>query len=548
MNICIKQISSLEKIRNKEDMNTPCITNKTILAGECFSYQIGVFAAETTELKLSVVSPIKEYVKLYLVKGVFADFPVYQECCDDDFITKTPGIIPDLLVPAETEDNSLRLSGNAESIWVELKSPRGLAAGEYPITVCLECVGSSEAASFSQTLKLSVLPAPLPKQETIFTQWFHADCIADAHNVEIYSEKHWELIDKYMQMAAELGINMLLTPVITPPLDTAPGAARPCTQLVKIEKKGEKFIFDFSLLKRWIDLCRKHGIEYFEISHLFSQWGLEYSPNIRVKENGREFYMFGWDVKAADKSYKDFLESLLPELTAFLKSEGIADKCYFHISDEPKIQHIDAYRYAYNLVKPMLEGFKTMDALSNLEFFKSGLVPTPVTSSNHIEPFLEYGVDNQWVYYCCAQHTKVGNRFIAMPSYRNRILGLQIYKFGIKGFLQWGYNFYYCSLSRFAVNPYINTSCNKAYPSGDAFSVYPGTDGPLPSLRALIFREALQDIEICRMLERLIGRDAVIEMIDKEAGMNLTFSEYPRNSSFIPNLIEKMEKMIKERL
>ena len=36
--------------------------------------------------------------------------------------------------------------------------------------------------------------------------------------------------------------------------------------------KGE-YRFDFSELKRWIDLCKKCGIEYYEMSHLFSQWG-----------------------------------------------------------------------------------------------------------------------------------------------------------------------------------------------------------------------------------------------------------------------------------
>lgn len=548
MNITIKQISSLEKIRSFEDMNAAAIKNKTILAGESFSYQIGIFSQEVAELNISVSSPLKEYIQLYLVKGIPADFPTYPECMDDDYITKTPCIIPDLLVPAEAENNFIKVNGNTAAIWVELKTPRELPAGEYPITVNLECAGASEAASFSQTLSINVLSAQLPKQKTIFTQWFHTDCIATAHNVEIYSEEHWELIDKYMKMASGLGMNMILTPVITPPLDTAPGTTRPCTQLVKIEKKDEKFIFDFSLLKRWIDLCRKNDIEYLEISHLFSQWGLEYSPNIMVKENGREYYMFGWDVKAADKSYKAFLESFIPELTAFLESEGVADKCYFHISDEPSPQHLNAYKYAYDLVKPMLEGFKTMDALSNIEFYKTGLVPTPVTASTHIEPFLEHGIENQWVYYCCGQHEKVGNRFLAMPSYRNRILGLQIYKFGIKGFLQWGYNFYYSSLSRYEVNPFVVTSSGNAFPSGDAFSVYPGKDGPLPSLRALIFREALQDVEICRTLENIIGRDKVVEMIDKEAGMNLTFSEYPRNSSFIPKLIEKMEQIIKENL
>ena len=126
----------------------------------------------------------------------------------------------------------------------------------------------------------------ISEQKTKATQWFHTDCISAIHNVPAYSEQHWELIDKYMAMASELGINMILTPVITPPLDTGVGVERPNVQLVRMEKKGDKYEFDFSLLHRWIELAKSNGMKYFEISHLFSQWGLEYAPNIYIYEDG----------------------------------------------------------------------------------------------------------------------------------------------------------------------------------------------------------------------------------------------------------------------
>ena len=131
-----------------------------------------------------------------------------------------------------------------------------------------------------------------------------------------------------------------------------------------------------------------------------------------------------------------------------------------------------------------------------------------------------------------------------MPSYRNRIIGLQIYKFNLVGFLNWGFNFYNGQVSRYLINPYMTSSSDKAFPSGDAFRVYPMEKGPVPSLRAKIFNEALQDVDVCKLLEKYIGRDAVIKMIDKEAGMDLTFFEYPRNAEFIPNLMNKMKEMI----
>ena len=48
----------------------------------------------------------------------------------------------------------------------------------------------------------------------------------------------WELIEKYIAAAVDLGINMIMVPVHTPPLDTAINTRRPCVQLVDITKNG----------------------------------------------------------------------------------------------------------------------------------------------------------------------------------------------------------------------------------------------------------------------------------------------------------------------
>ena len=548
MNIQVKQVSSLEKILPNESIEIYSeINKKTLLKGQSFSYQIAIETSHNAEFKIELISPIKEYANIYVVKNSICDMPTYFDTKDENFITKEPCLIPDVLMPLEDEDSVIRLNNESGSIWVNLNLSDDIPKGEYELTVNLSYATATEKFTASKTMKISVADEKIPSQKTIFTQWFHTDSIADIHNVEIYSDAHWDLIDKYMRLAKNLGINMILTPVITPPLDTEVGKMRPCTQLVKIEKKNENYIFDFSLLKKWISLCKKNNIEYYEISHLFSQWGLKFAPNIKVIENGKEDLMFGWHVESDDEKYKEFLCQFLPSLVEFLKGENILDKCYFHISDEPSKEHIETYKYAHSIVSSYVDSSRIMDAISDYQFYETGLIKTPVTATNHIEEFLENNVQNQWAYYCCGQFEKVGNRFLAMPSYKNRILGIQMYKFGIKGFLQWGYNFYYSQLSRKKINPYITTSSDKAFPSGDPFSVYPTDNGCTPSLRAIIFKEALEDIEILRKLEEKIGRNEVIKMIDKEAKMDLTFKDYPTESSFIPQLIDKAIKMINKK-
>lgn len=215
---------------------------------------------------------------------------------------------------------------------------------------------------------------------------------------------------------------------------------------------------------------------------------------------------------------------------------------FFHISDEPGLDHLETYRALWRFVKPMLRGRPIMDAISNVDFYKHGLIDIPVSATDHIEPFLREPVENQWAYYCCGEYKAVGNRFLAFPEYRNRILGVQLFKFDIKGFLQWGYNFYHADRSMYVIDPYLTSSGDGMVPSGDPFSVYPGKDGPVASLRALNFKDALQDVDILKALAQRTSHEHVVELIEKLAGMEIRFDKYPRNYEFIPALMDAVRQ------
>jgi hypothetical protein len=121
-----------------------------------------------------------------------------------------------------------------------------------------------------------------------------------------------------------------------------------------------------------------------------------------------------------------------------------------------------------------------------------------------------------------------------------------MYKFDISGFLQWGFNFYNSNKSMYPIDPYVSTSADGWFPSGDAFIVYPSKDGAYSSIRGEVTYEAMQDIRICKALEALIGKEAVVKMIDDNAGRDLRFDDYPRDSKFIDDLRDAMVKMIAE--
>lgn len=537
----LKQLSSLEKVFLSDEPQSAEYKAASVLKGEEFAYQIAYYGEGVNKLVLDIKieSPLSDRITVRKVGNVPSELPAYKDAYDEHYIKREPGLFPDVLY--DLKDCDFAATRFYNSFWIEVKTDEKLEAGVYPITVTFE--NSEHEIRESKTFTLEVINAVLPKQELIFTQWFHVDCIASHYKVEVFSQEHWNLIRKFMKTAVDNGINMILTPIFTPPLDTEVGGERPTVQLVDIIKEGDTYSFGFDKLKRWVDLSRECGIKYFEMAHLFTQWGAKFTPKIMATENGELTRIFGWDVSATSKEYIEFSNQFLPALIEFLKQEGIDKQTYFHISDEPSENHLEDYSAARAVVRDLLKDFVVFDALSNYEFYENGLVTKPVPATTHIEPFLEHNVPNLWTYYCCGQNKEVGNRFMSMPSYRNRILGLQIYKYNIEGFLHWGYNFYYSQYSKREINPFLVTDSDSAFPSGDAFSVYPGSNGPLESTRIKIFKHALQDIQALNLLEKYISKDEIIAMMDSQT--DITFKNYPHSAEFLLNLREEVNQKIK---
>ena len=136
---------------------------------------------------------------------------------------------------------------------------------------------------------------------------------------------------------------------------------------------------------------------------------------------------------------------------------------------------------------------------------------------------------------------------MSMPSARNRIIATQLFKFEIEGFLHWGYNFYNSQYSIEPIDPHIITDAKKGFPSGDSFLVYPGENGEaLPSIRLRVFYQALQDLRAFQWLQELKGKQAVLDIIDKEEA--ITFKKYPKDSEYIFRMREEVNKAIEKAL
>ncbi len=543
--LSVKNVSSLEKIFLSKTCVAEEINAGSALVGEEFCYQIAFISDKECgadwPMELKVDSDIKDCITLYNVRNVPVTVNHFYGAGDDNYISHELGLFPDMLEPYT--DCVMASPHHYLAVWVSVKVDDIERAGKHDIKISFIREGEVWGES---NFSLDVVGCRLPKPDICNTNWFHCDCIASYYNVRPLSEKHWRLIDNYMKTAVEHGVNMILTPIFTPPLDTKVGLERPTVQLVEVSFENGIYSFGFDKLVRWMEMCKQNGIKYLEISHLYSQWGAEHTPKIVVKENGKKIKKFGWKTEALSEEYKDFIRQLLPPLKEVLAENWDKENVYFHISDEPAETYIEHYGEIYKFIKPLLGEFKQMDAISDYEIFSKGYIETPVVVTSSIKQFIDNNVENLWTYYCCGpDNDNYSNRFIAMPSFRNRILGVQLYKYGIKGFLHWGYNFYYSRLSTHPINPYVTTDAEGGFPAGDSFVVYPGRTGEAyPSLRLKVFFNALQDMMAAKLLESLTGKEEVLKIIEEDC--EIDFNHYPHDAKYILTVREKINSKIKE--
>ena len=403
-----------------------------------------------------------------------------------DGVGHIPGYVPD---PLFDEDTATIGPQESHAFWITVDVPAGIDPGEYQLDVCFS-IDDQQIDELTANLDVRSLVAQ-PLQDFPVAHWFYADALCDWYKVEPYDEKFWEIVEPYMRNVAS-HFSGQYVPIFTPPTD---GVKRP-HQLIKISISEEgKYVFDFSDVQRWVNLARECGATFFQWTHFFWQWGCKNALRIYRSKQDPDSLLWPPETEATSDTYHNFLAQFLPEFHKFLQEEDLLNCSIFHVSDEPHgDEHLANYKKARAMLKELAPWMKVADALSDIRYGKEGITDMPIPSIGVAREYWDAGIPAM-VYYCCGPRGKYLNRLMDTPLPKIGMSGWLFYRLGAKGFLHWGYNYWYKSQTQQMIDPFTEQS-GGAWPGwayGDTFVVYPGPNGPLDSIRWEIFAESLQD-------------------------------------------------------
>jgi hypothetical protein len=448
-----------------------------------------------------------------------------------DGIDQLPGFVPDpLLLDAIIDAGPYETN----AFWITVRVPADIRPGAYPVSATVTARGEP---TLSMTATIIVHQAIVPpRRDFPVTHWFYVDTLCDWYKIQPFDQTFWRLLDRYLSNMAAHGQDTVYVPLFTPPLD---GRRRP-GQLLGVHQADGQYQFDWSLVRRWISAARARGISWFEWTHLCTQWGAQHA--ILVYEGHGEGSAWLWppETAATASVYRDFLAQFLPAFERFLRAEGLMDRSFFHLSDEP---HGDEHRASYRAARGMLRGLApwmpVMDALSDVRFAQEGLVDTPVALISAAPDFVRAGFP-AWAYFCCQPRGHYLNRLLDTPLAKIRMSGWIFYRTRVRGFLHWGYNYWYRSQTTELIDPYAIADGHRwpDWAFGDPFVVYPGIDGPIDSLRWEVFAESMQDYAL---LQATLTPDA------PELGAIRDYADFPRDAAWITSRRRSLLTMLDER-
>lgn len=566
-NLMVRLVSSQERIFF-DTFPEKDFDRGTALKNEPFSFCMALKAIKG-ECSVSITAECDGIdISVYKI-GVVPVLNVEQNFIENGSENRGIGIYPDILLPKnpnpeiiatgstdgrlpyyeEGEKHLINISSDKTlGVWFTInEDKKTVTPGKYSIKIRLTDIYENKVVA-EKNFNLEIIDSLLPETNLKYTNWFHYDCLADIYNIEVFSDEYFSVLERFLKQSSKNGMNMILTPAFTPPLDTARNGERMCVQLVKINVDNGKYSFDFSLLEKFMTFADKCGLKYFEHNHLFSQWGAEHCPNIYATVDGEYKRIFGWETDAFEGEYEKFLKSYIPELLNFTDKLGFTDRLFFHISDEPTENEKENYKKAVAIVKPLIKNNMSGDALSRYEFYEEELVKTPSVSIAKVEDFFNR-CDDLWVYYTGGYYEGSGlhtctNRTITSTPPRARVLGLHMFKYKAVGFLHWAYNFYYGGMSKGVFNPLID-----AKGTGAQYLVYPSSDKtPLGSMREKYMCEAMNDYRALKLLESFIGYDSVMELCEEYFGQKVDKDMIPASGEIMIGFREMINAKIREHI
>lgn len=430
---------------------------------------------------------------------------------DDDGISRA-----DILL----QDESVFVRrGEGQPVWVETQIPEDITAkvAKGRVVLYRHAMFEDETEIGSLCFQIDILDLAMPelRDYSFFLDlWQHPSNIARKHETRLWSDAHFDVLERYVSSLARLGQKTAVAVV-----SDVPWAGQRCFavrnypsnmyeyNMVSLEMDaGGALHADFEALDRYIGLCFRHGIDReIELIGLLGIWQFPQDGFGKLAEDHPDALRLRYYDR---KSRKFRFARTADEIRQYIRliERHFVEKGWIDIvrvvADEPADIH--AFREKLDDLTRTAPRLKCKVAVNRASFaghFRDhglDLVPSVECLEKEYAEFLdvwESARGRRLWYVCC------GNRpdsCIRAPLTDTRLIGWMTAFLDLQGLLRWNF-------TAWPEKPRENIRWNYPnWPAGETNFVYPGNDGrPLLTLRYKGLQRAVRDYELIMMLKRV---------------------------------------------
>lgn len=391
------------------------------------------------------------------------------------------GRYPDPLLPLHPFDVP---QGESQAVWLTVFVPQDAVAGEYEGAVTVKPQNADET---TVRLRLRVFNVTLP------TQSFLKTCVLiwDGHAQRVYGEA-WT--PERSRRFYEQCLRYRFTPPPPLPWDK-----------VFVRQPNGTWTAKWDEFDREVEGWMRKGATAFSIGGIL-RWGTKPPPEGEQSEAAAKLHLLG----------------------EHLRQKGWSQRFYFYVFDEPSATEWDNIKRLCSFVRqhaPNLQVLLTAGYGATGKFRTHA--PTPEGAAYrgladaikiwvpHIDCFDETFLrqrkeagDQVWMYVCIST---VGKTYpdiwrIDWTGVSHRAIGWWLWRYGCDGFLYWCVNYWTDDKGK----PFDLFANPTAYPggNGDGFLFYPDPQkgDPIPSVRAELMRDGIEDYDLLCLLRDSVAR------------------------------------------
>ncbi len=382
-------------------------------------------------------------------------------------------------------------------VWLTIDVPASAVAGVYTGSVNVSHRGGRDV-QLPVSLEVQNMELPAPADWSFHLDlWQNPFAVARYYDVELWSDKHLELMKPYLEMLADAGQKCITTSILHRPWGGQ--TYDQFESMIQWTHKGnQEWEFDYSIFDQWVELAMDAGITKQINCYSMVPWGNQ----VRYFDTDSADYVTV-EVTPGSKEYKAVWEPFLVQFRNHLAQKGWLDKTLIAM-DERKLEEMQSMIELLKRVTPeikiALAG--TYHAEITDDLYDLCVFHDPELEKQYIQARAEKGQIT--TFYTMCSKPEHPNNFTFSPPAEQALLGWYAAARGFDGFLRWAYNSW--------VEDPLHDSRYRTWPAGDTYQVYPG---PLSSIRFERLREGIQDFEKIRIVREKLEAANKLDQLAK---------------------------------